>query len=189
MSTAWAGVIGALTTCMLALAIAFLVMGRRIAAVLGIVESWLAAPELRPPGLQPGDRIHPFTAMRHDGTPFRDVDLHGTPHLILFMKSDCTACRGLSRQLSRSALDALGAGEMSYVVLRDEHERDLLELDPRLQTVYQADGVMSWAFRSNATPQAFVIDGRGLVTATGFPNAIEHVTALLERGDPQIQLP
>lgn len=182
MSGPWASAVVVLALVVALLAIAMFVLTRRVAGVLTRVEAWLTAPELRPPGLQPGARVQAFSALRQDGRPLRDADLRGDAHIVLFMKSDCVACRALARQLSRSALDGLGIGRRTYVVVRDERERDQLGLDRDLEIVFQDDGVIAWAFRSSATPQAFVVDDGGLVTATGFPNAIDHLADLYHTG-------
>lgn len=106
------------------------------------------------------------------------------------MKADCVVCRSLSRQLSRDALDALGIGSTTYVVVGDEGERNALALDPELEIAFQDEGTVSWAFRSSATPQAFVVNGEGIVTATGFPNALKDLRELIRRAnDPPIPPP
>ena len=161
------------------LSAAFIMLSRRIEGVLNRVEAWLAVPPLRTPGLQPGSRIHRFTALHQNGQLLSDLDLRGRVNVVLFMKADCAVCRELAHQASRKKLDALGIGSMTYVIVSDERERDALALDPELEIVFQADGVVSWAFRSTATPQAFVIDEHGLVASTGFPNSVSQLDALI----------
>lgn len=161
------------------LSAAFIVLSRRIESVLTRVETWLAVPPLQAPGLQLGSHIHRFTALRQSGQLLSDLDLRGHVSVVLFMKADCVVCRSLAHQLSRKELDALGIGSTTYVIVRDEHERDALSLDPDLEIVFQEDGIVSWAFRSTATPQAFVVDENGIVAATGFPNSMSHLDALV----------
>jgi len=183
MSAPWIVLLALLSVSVAALAAAFAVLTRRIESVLERAETWLATPTLRPPGLQPGTLVHAFTALRQNGQPLTDQDLRGRAYVLLFMKTNCTACRSLSRQLSRPALDVLGIGSTTHVVVRDQHERDALALDPALEIAYQANGTVSWAFRSSATPQTFVVDGDGIVVATGFPNSLEDLGELVRQAD------
>lgn len=162
-----------------ALAAAFLRLSRRIESVLARTEAWLTSPQVRPPGLKPGDHVRSFSAQQHDGRPFSDRDLEGGVSVVLFMKADCVVCRALARDLSPRTLDRLGLGSRTYVVVRDRSERDALALDPGAQVVYQEDGTMSWAFRSSATPQAFVVGSDGVVAASGFPNSAQDLRRLV----------
>jgi hypothetical protein len=185
MSAPWIALVIFLALAVTVLAAAFVILSRRVESVLQRTEAWLAAPRPRPPGLQPGTRVHSFTALRQDGRPLSDLDLRGGMSVMLLMKADCAACRSLSRQLSRHALDELGIGSTTYVVVRDQHEGDALALDPRLEIAFQEDGTVSWAFRSSATPQAFVVDGHGIVAATGFPNSVDDLRALVQAASSQ----
>lgn len=183
MSAAWVAVVVTLSIAVAALTVAFVIHARKVTVVLDRVDAWLARPDVRPPGLQPGSRVLPFTALKQDGRSFSDRDLIGQRSMVLFMKSECVTCRRLAQQLSRRALDALAIGDTTYVVLRDEYERDALALDGALEIAFQADGVVAWAFRSSATPQAFVVNDNGIVTASGFPNTLEQMQALFRRAD------
>jgi peroxiredoxin len=179
MSAPWIVLVILLSVTVMVLAGAFVVLSRRIESVLERAETWLAAPHLRPPGLQPGSRVHSFTALRQHGHPLSDLDLRGRMSVLLFMKADCVVCRSLSRQLTRQALDAIGIGSTTYVVVRDEREGEALALDPQLEIAFQENGTVSWAFRSSATPQAFVVDADGIVAASGFPNSVEDLRELV----------
>jgi hypothetical protein len=185
MSAPWIAVVALLSLVVAGLTTAFVVLSRRIESVLARVETWLATPQLRPPGLRPGTRIHSFAALRQNGQPLSDLDLRGKMTAILFVKADCAVCRGLSRELSRHALDEVGIGSTTYVVVRDENERNALALDPELEIAFQEDGTVAWAFRSSATPQAFVVDRDGVVLATGFPNRLDDLRKLIQHATEQ----
>lgn len=179
MSGPWIAVVAVLSIVVALLAVGFVALSKRVENVLHRVETWLAAPQLRPPGLQPGSHVHSFSALRQDGQPLTDRHLRGRQSIILFMKADCVVCRSLARRLSRQALDSLGIGSTTWVVVRDARERDAVALDPQLQILFQEDGTVSWAFRSSATPQAFVVNGDGLIAATGFPNDLNDLRELV----------
>jgi hypothetical protein len=179
MSAPWIVVIVLLSVAVTALAAAFLTLRRRIVDVLERAETWLATPDLRPPGLQPGNPVGAFRAVRQSGEPLSDLDLRRSASLLILMKAECAVCRSLARELTPRALETLGLGPHAYVVVRDERERDALALDSDLQIVFQQDRAVSWAFRSSATPHAFVVNGDGLVAATGFPNSVDDLRDLV----------
>lgn len=181
MTAAWEAVIAILVIAVMTIAVLLMIVLRRIESVLSRVDGWLATPEVRPPGLQPGTRVHPFAAERQDGRPFSDEDLLGTRQMVIFMKADCLACRGLARELTRPALDTIALGDRVHIVVRDAHERDRLGLDPSVDIVFQHDGVLAWAFRSSATPQAFVINEDGVIAAAGFPAGVDNVRELFDQ--------
>lgn len=161
-----------------ALAVSYIHMARRVVGVLERADAWLSAPQVRPPGLQPGSHVNRFHAIRQTGEPFSELDLAGTRSVVMFMKADCVVCRVLSLALSPGALASIGV-DNTYVVVRDSNDRDALGLDEGLEILFQEDGTISWAFRSSATPQAFVVDEESIVLATGFPNSVEDLRALV----------
>lgn len=184
MSAPWAALVLALAAAVIALSAAFIALSRRIAPVLSRTEAWLATPRVRPPGLGVGARVHSFTALRPDGSSFSEQDLLGRTSVVVFVKADCAICRRLSSKLTRTRLDTLARGVPTYVVVRDRQEQDALALDPNLNLIYQEDGTASWAFRSSATPQAFVLNPEGIVAAVGFPNSLRDLGDLISSADP-----
>lgn len=185
MTDPWIAAVALLSVVTAGLAVAYVVLSSRIGAVLTLVEARLASPDLKPPGLQPGEHVQRFSALRQNGVPLTDRDLLGGISVVLFLKADCVVCRALSRQLTTDKLETLGVASGTYVVVRDGEERDALALDPKLEIVFQEDGTVAWAFRSSATPQAFVVDADGVVAASGFPNSLDSLDRLIRRAiDP-----
>ena len=179
MSALWSALIVVLLVCVATLSVGYVLLSQRVVAVLSRMEAWLVTPHLRPPGLGAGARVHSFTAVRQDGVTVNEQILLGHPSVVLFVKADCAICRKLSRRLTRRRLDDLTLGGPVYVVVRNEQERDALALDPGLHILFQEDGTVSWAFRSTATPQAFLIDADGIVVAVGFPNSLRDLKQLV----------
>lgn len=168
--TAWNVLAVVLAVAVVTLGIGFALLASRMSAVLARTEAWLTSPAVRPPGLQAGSQVHPFTAVLRSGQRVSELDLLGRETIFLFVKAQCGICRRLARSLTHQHLESLDLGARVYVVVRDEEERRALALDPTLDILFQDDGTVAWAFRSSATPQAFLVNPAGVVLGSGFPN-------------------
>lgn len=179
---AWNVLVVVLAVAVVTLGIGLAFLASRMSAVLGRTEAWLTSPAVRPPGLQAGSRVHPFTAVLRSGERVSELDLLGRETLFLFVKAQYGICRHLARSLTHQRLEALDLRARVYVVVRDEEERRALALDPTLDILFQDDGTVAWAFRSSATPQAFLVNAAGIVLGSGFPNAPHDLLELENEG-------
>ena len=158
-------------------AVAALTLGvlRRIGAVLEAAEQALAStPAAGPGGLEPGAHVPDFRAQRLDGGTFSEEDLPDGGAVIVFLSSDCPPCRSLAREIARRPPAELPF----FLVVESEEEAAELGLDLADRVLVQPSRELSVAFRTSATPHAFVVDRDGVILANKTPNTVEGLRKL-----------
>lgn len=178
MSLPWIIAFALLTLCVLVTAALVLGTLRRISGVLEQAEVRLRDVTLMggsgPAGLEPGASLPTFRAETLDRDLVTDADLRGAPAVLLFLSSDCPPCRALAHELRRRS----DVGIHLYVVLGRIDEARELRLTGLENILLQGDGQLSQAFKTRATPHAFVFDAAGALVAAGTPNTYDHLRNL-----------
>jgi hypothetical protein len=186
MTAPWILVLCFLSTCVLLIALVVLGALRRINAVLEQAEARLrdlpAAPSPGPGGLELGATLPSFQADRLGDALVTDEELRGNPATILFLSASCPPCAALARDLRRHP----SRDESVYVVVTEPNDAEELRLTEAQQVLIQREGQLSEAFKTTATPHAFVFNGAGVLVAAGTPNsgaALRRLAApVLEEG-------
>ena len=188
MTVPWIVVLCLLSVCVLLTALVVLGALRRISSVLEQAEARLrdlpAEASSGPGGLELGATLPAFEADRlGGGDPLTDVELRGSPATILFLSASCPPCATLARDLRRQDRD-----ESVYVVVSEPNDAEKLRLTEAQPVLIQRNGQLSEAFKTSATPHAFVFNSTGILVAAGTPNsgaALRRlaVTVLEEGGD------
>jgi AhpC/TSA family len=167
----WIVALCLLAACVLLTALIVLGALRRISAVLEQAEARLrdlpAVASSGPGGLEIGATLPAFEADRLGGVPVTDEQLRGTPATILFLSASCPPCAALARDLRRHP----SHDESVYVVVSGPHDVEQLRLTEAQQVLIQRDGQLSEAFKTTATPHAFVFNSAGVLVAAGTPNS------------------
>jgi hypothetical protein len=176
------------TLWMLVVVIAAVVVGilRRVIPLLERVGDSSSLPSrLAPLGLPVGSRLPAFHARTLDDERFTADDLLGSNAIVLFLDSNCPACRMLEVDMHRSGMAELST--RLFIVVRDASEA--LRLTGLEATILlQRDNAVTRAFASNATPHAFAISAEGLVVATETPNTVaglQRLAGQIEEGGEQ----
>lgn len=143
---------------------------RRAAVILNSVEERLSA-ETPPPGLRSGSHVPFFTAVSADGNSIPARELLQGRVVILFLRQSCFVCRTLAAELSPMRYAQL------VVVLRDSREREVLSIPDDVPVIFQPDGAVAFAFKTGATPHAFLVEDEYVVHAL-FPNSLADLQEL-----------
>lgn len=171
MTAPWIVLLCLLSTCVLLTALVVLGALRRISAVLEQAEARLrdlpAVPSSGPGGLEIGATLPSFQADRLGGAPVTDEELRGNAATIVFLSASCPPCAALARDLRRHP----SRDESVYVVVSEANDAEQLRLTEAQQVLIQRDGQVSEAFKTTATPHAFVFDRAGVLVAAGTPNS------------------
>jgi thiol-disulfide isomerase/thioredoxin len=184
VSTSWIAAYGVLAAGLVALALLFVGLLRRVAYVLEQAESHLGAvteagtATSAAGGLAPGSPVPAALATRADGGQFSTTELRGRGSIVLFLTSTCAPCKGLARELRRKGHRQL-ADLRVVAVVRDELERDALRLGG-VEVVYQPDFALARTFETSASPHAFAVDANGTVVARSTPNTVSRLRELAD---------
>ncbi len=173
--------IGTLWLVVLALAAVVLALARQI----GILHERLQpAGALRlPNGLKVGEQ-----APRIDVTTLAGVARHiggsgreGVDTLVVFVSPTCPVCKSLLpalraiRRRERPAIDVILASDGS----RLEH-LEFVSANSLQEFDYVLSEPLGFAFGASKLPHAVLLDGGGVVRATGLVNSREHLDSLFE---------
>jgi methylamine dehydrogenase accessory protein MauD len=168
---------------LLVLALAFLLLGALRA--LGLVRWRLEQLEATTPsrmgrgGLKPGKRAPDFTLPSVAG---EDVSLHdfaGRRVFLVFTQSGCKPCHKVVPELNKLQR----GGEVQVLVVNNgeaEATREwAAEADARFPVLKQRQFSVSKRYETFATPFAFLIDERGVITSKGIINNGQHIGFVL----------
>ena len=171
MTAPWIVVLCLLSACVLLTGLIVLGALRRISSVLEQAEARLrdvpVAASPGPGGLEIGATLPSFQADRLGGDSITDGDLRGSPATILFLSAACPPCATLARDVRRQR----NRSEPVYVVVNDLNDATQLRLTEAQHVLIQRDGQLSEAFKTSATPHAFVFNSAGVLVAVGTPNS------------------
>jgi methylamine dehydrogenase accessory protein MauD len=184
MTTAAWIAIGVLWLVVLVLAAAVLALARQI----GVLHE-----RLQPVGalslakhLKAGEAAPPLDLTTIDGQPLHlgGPQPHGATTLVMFVAPSCPVCKSLLpalralRQQERPRVDIVLASDGT----RSEH-LDFVQAESLQQFPYVLSEALGIAYGASRLPHAVLIDGAGIVRATGLVNSREHLDSLLEARD------
>lgn len=121
-----------------------------------------------------------FEAIDVNGSFVTDVEPPRA--VVLFLGVDCPPCQRLVRDIRLRGVASADMPHELIVVLSDPSEAVALRLEeePGVQVLFQRDRSLSRAFETTVTPHAFVVE-KGRVLASGTPNSLEGIRALVAR--------
>lgn len=177
MSTAWTIGFAGLAFFVFFLGLLELGTLRRVADLLERTEITLRTHELTSGGLEPGSAVPAFTGELSGGGSITSDELAGDPYAVVFVSSGCRACEPLLRELPNAA-DVVDARVL--VVVNEFTDAPDLGQSAGVTVVRQTEGSVARAFRTSATPHAFVVGGRGEVAAARITNSLADLRRLIE---------
>jgi thiol-disulfide isomerase/thioredoxin len=185
MTAPWIAAFAVLSVLVLLLAVLQLGLLRRIDAVLDRAESRLGRlpSEEDELGVSAGTRISPFEVVDGHGQVISSSTLLGHPALFLFLSPGCAPCRSLVEELNEDA--TFDPPTLIVAFLPDSPAGKALQMPSSLTVLYDRNGSVSQAFGSRALPQAFAVDGEGVVAAREVPGSVadlERLARLLTEG-------
>lgn len=132
-------------------------------------------------GLRPGRKAPQFTLTDTQGAEVGLQHYAGRKLLMVFMQPGCGPCHAIVPELNRLH----DTGEVPVLVILNgdaatvrrwvEHHR------PRFRVALQERFDLSRRYEVFATPFAFLIDGRGVITARGFVSTKQYLGFVLTR--------
>lgn len=176
----WIGAFVALWLFVIALSLIVVGTFRRVADVMAVVEG-AAAGAARTAALAIGSMVPPFSAVDALGSTIDERHLRGSASVVLFVSSDCPACRRLIEDIETGSVPEVAA----RIFVAGADPGDAFTFQPSTgMTVLagEAAAALADAFRNDRLPQAFAVDERGGIVASGSPNDWAGVQALLEKG-------
>jgi len=175
MSTAWT--IGFAVLAFFVFFLGLLELGtlRRVADVLERAEIKPRVDEHPAGGLEPGSPVPAFTGELSGGGRITSEELVGSPYLVVFARSGCAACNTLLREL----LDTVGFGARVLVVVNDFTDAPELVDAAGITVVRQVQRGVARAFKTSATPHAFMVDANGMIAANRITNSLADLRQLL----------
>jgi thiol-disulfide isomerase/thioredoxin len=148
---------------------------RRVSTVLEAAERRLADSTVGPGagGAAPGTRIEHFEA-RLDGASVSSDELF--PGVFVFMSTGCEPCRGLAKSLAKVG-ERVGRIPV-YVVFEDTPAVRDFPIPPNVRVLYQQRRVVSDAFDTIATPQAFAVSEEATIVERRIPGSADDIREL-----------
>ena len=178
MTAAWIAAFAALWIVVVLTVAVVLGLLRRVNTVLDAAEKRLAESMVGPGagGAPPGTTITPFEAALN-GATVSSQQLF--PGVFVFMSTGCEPCKRLARELGKigERVDNVPI----YVVFEDTPLAREFPLPANVRVLYQRQGVVSAAFDSTATPQAFAVDEAAVVVERTIPGTAKDVRELSAR--------
>jgi hypothetical protein len=193
MSASWIAAFAALALVVTALAVVVLGLLRRIAPVLERVEAvheggtHVDRDDLIG-GLHIGSRIPLVTALDEHGRE-QTLDSGDQPAVYLIVEPGCAFCETLVEDL-RSSAEVLPVHIFLICDDDDEGRQFVAGIHAPNVGVFFQNGEVSTAFRTTATPYAFVVENRNVVSR-GHPNRLRSLLDLIgqaDRGDAPADL-
>jgi methylamine dehydrogenase accessory protein MauD len=128
-------------------------------------------------GLKPGKKAPDFTLPSADGKAISLHDFAGRKVLLVFTQSGCSPCKAIIPELNR-----LGPAEQVLVVNNGDPEATRkwsIEVASRFPVLAQDKFRVSRMYEVFATPFAFLIDERGVVSSKGIIRNRQHIRYVL----------
>lgn len=182
MSTPW--IIAFICLWVLVALLGTLTLGvlRRLAPVLERLETTTAPVEVGVDlmGLPPGQTPAAFTVFDQDGASIDSATLLRHPSVILFLESGCGPCRAVADEIA--GLDVVAEIPLQVVLDDTSLGREFFPRDARVPQFFQPGRQASAAFRSNASPQAFLLGSDGPVVASSLIGSLADLAELAKKG-------
>ncbi len=165
------------------LLLGFLVLGTLRA--LGILRWQLEQLQATTPsrlgrdGLRLGKKAPAFRLPSADGKDIALSDFAGRKVLLVFTQSGCSPCKAIVPELNR--LERRGAHQVLVVnnAAPDKTRAWASEVEARFPVLAQEDYALSKRFQAFATPFAFLIDEKGIITSKGLAGSKQHLNFVL----------
>jgi methylamine dehydrogenase accessory protein MauD len=143
-------------------------------------------------GLRVGKKAPTFSLPSTDGKLIALADFAGGKVLLVFTQSGCSPCKAIVPDLNR--LEQRGTHQVLVVNNADPDKTRAwaTELDARFLVLAQENYALSKRYQVFATPFAFLIDERGIITSKGLVGSKQHLNFVLSAagkgagsGDPR----
>jgi hypothetical protein len=171
----WIATVAALWVVVVILAFAVLGALRRATTIFESFEASGVEPQFGAPVMS---AVEPFELVDRDGNLQTWLDFVEGATILLFTSPRCPACTELMWRLE-------GVGRYVddvplTVVMNDTPEGRAVEFPPELHVLYQRDAVATKSFNNRATPQAYVVDGTGIVLDRRVPSSLDDLREMAQ---------
>jgi hypothetical protein len=171
----WIATVAALWVVVVLLAFAVLGALRRATTIFESFESSGVEPQFGAPVMS---AVEPFELFDRDAKLQTWLDFVEGPTILLFTSPRCPACTELVERLE-------GVGRYVddvplTVVMNDTPEGRAVEFPPELHVLYQREAVATKSFNNRATPQAYVVDGTGIVLDRRVPSSLDDLREMAQ---------
>ena len=175
MTAPWIATVAALWVVVVILAFAVLGALRRATTIFESFEASGVEPQFGAPVMS---AVEPFELFDRDGKLRTWLDFVEGATILLFTSPRCPACTELMWRLE-------GVGRYVddvplTVVMNDTPEGRAVEFPPELHVLYQRDAVATKSFNNRATPQAYVVDGTGIVLDRRVPSSLDDLREMAQ---------
>jgi peroxiredoxin len=115
----------------------------------------------------------------YDGTNVSLHDFAGRKVLLVFTQSGCSPCKAIVPELNR--LEQRGTHQVIAINNADPDKTRAWaqEVDARFPVLAQENHTLSKRYQAFATPFAFVIDEKGIITSKGIAGSKQHLNFVL----------
>ena len=130
-------------------------------------------------GLRLGRKAPGFSLPSADGKEIALADFAGRKVLLVFTQSGCSPCKAIVPELNR--LEQRGSHQV-LVVNNAEAAKTRAwasEVDARFPVLAQENHALSKRYQAFATPFAFLIDEKGIITSKGLAGSKQHLHFVL----------
>jgi methylamine dehydrogenase accessory protein MauD len=130
-------------------------------------------------GLRLGKKAPGFSLPSADGKDIALADFAGRKVLLVFTQSGCSPCKAIVPELNR--LKQRGSHQVLVVnnAAPDKTRAWASEVDARFPVLAQENHALSKRYQAFATPFAFVIDEKGIITSKGLAGSKQHLNFVL----------
>jgi methylamine dehydrogenase accessory protein MauD len=177
------GLVSYLVLWLMVLFLAFLLLGALRA--LGVLKWQLEQLQATTPsrlgrdGLRIGKKAPAFSLPDTNGKEVTLADYGGRKLLLVFTQSGCGPCKAIVPELNRLA--QRGSHQVLVVnnAAPDKTRAWASEVDARFPVLAQENYAVSKRYQAFATPFAFVIDEKGIITSKGLAGSKQHLNFVL----------
>jgi methylamine dehydrogenase accessory protein MauD len=115
----------------------------------------------------------------YDGASVSLHDFAGRKVLLVFTQSGCSPCKAIVPELNR--LEQRGSHQVLVVnnAAPDKTRAWVTEVDARFPVLAQENHALSKRYQAFATPFAFLIDEKGIITSKGLAGSRQHLNFVL----------
>ncbi len=130
-------------------------------------------------GLRLGKKAPGFNLPSADGKEIALADYAGRKVLLVFTQSGCNPCKAIVPELNR--LERRGTHQVLVVnnAAPEKTSAWAREVDAHFPVLAQENYALSKRFQVFATPFAFLIDERGIITSKGLAGSKQHLNFVL----------